>query len=158
MNEIERAITIRPPWSWGVLHAGKSPENRSRGAAGWKYRGRLWVHEALTWSPRGAEHPDIIQAWLDEHPEHPYRHIRQVPRGATDWHPGHVIGHVELEDIHIATGCCHPWGEDSYTEDEGHQVVEVAHLVFTDPVVLEVPIPARGHLGLWPIDPAAVAA
>ncbi len=31
-----RALTLRAPWAWAVLHAGKRVENRSRP---WRYRG-----------------------------------------------------------------------------------------------------------------------
>lgn len=38
-----RALSIRQPWAWAVLHGGKDVENR-----GWRtsYRGRFWVHAA----------------------------------------------------------------------------------------------------------------
>ena len=29
MSELQRAISIRPPWAWAVVHAGKDVENRS---------------------------------------------------------------------------------------------------------------------------------
>ncbi len=36
---VEKAITIRQPWAWAILHAGKDCENRSRrmAAPGWYY-------------------------------------------------------------------------------------------------------------------------
>ncbi len=40
-----RALSIRQPWAWAILHAGKDVENR-----GWRtsYRGRLVIHAAKT--------------------------------------------------------------------------------------------------------------
>jgi hypothetical protein len=37
------AISIRQPWAWLILHAGKDHENRT-----WqtKFRGPLWIHAA----------------------------------------------------------------------------------------------------------------
>jgi hypothetical protein len=36
-----RALTVRQPWAWAILHAGKDTENR-----GWstRYRGPLVIH------------------------------------------------------------------------------------------------------------------
>lgn len=148
------ALTVRPPWSWAIIHAGKLVENRSRGALGWRRHvgSRLWVHTAATWSDRGAHDHRIITAWLDAHPDYEHRGIRQVPRNTPPpgWLPGHVIGHVELEDVHLAAGCCEPWGESTYTEGSGRLVTDVVHLVLADPVALAEPVPAMGRLGLWP--------
>ncbi|MGC4075454.1 MAG: ASCH domain-containing protein [Rubrivivax sp.] len=35
------ALSIRQPWAWLILHAGKDVENRT-----WptRYRGRVWIH------------------------------------------------------------------------------------------------------------------
>lgn len=36
-----KAISIRQPWAWLILHAGKDIENRPRN---WNFRGKLYVH------------------------------------------------------------------------------------------------------------------
>ena len=38
-----KAISIRQPWAWLILHAGKDIENRSRH---WNFRGKLYIHAA----------------------------------------------------------------------------------------------------------------
>ena len=40
-----RAISVRPPWAWAILHAGKDIENRT-----WKtkLRGTIAVHASQT--------------------------------------------------------------------------------------------------------------
>lgn len=38
-----KALSIRQPWAWLILHAGKDIENRSRH---WNFRGKLYVHAA----------------------------------------------------------------------------------------------------------------
>ena len=63
------ALSLRQPWAWAILHAGKTIENRTA----WKgcaYRGPVWIHaakgctrkeyaEAETWmSDRGLPRPD----------------------------------------------------------------------------------------------------
>ena len=55
-----RALTIRQPWAWAIVHAGKDVENRS-----WKNRyasGTIAVHagmglDALSALPRGVKRP-----------------------------------------------------------------------------------------------------
>ena len=142
----ERALTVRPPWSWAIIHGGKLVENRSQGAVGWRYRGRLWIHAAKGWSGRGATDPRVVEAVLRQHPPGSLQ---------PEWHPGHVIGSVELVDVHPASGCCEPWGEETYppANPEARPPGRVTHLILENPVPLEVPIPARGRLGLWPFDP-----
>lgn len=40
-----RALSIRQPWAWAILHAGKDIENRK-----WRtqYRGRFFIHASKT--------------------------------------------------------------------------------------------------------------
>jgi hypothetical protein len=47
-----KALSVRNPWGWAILHAGKSIENRS-----WptKYRGPLLIHAGLRDDVRGWE-------------------------------------------------------------------------------------------------------
>lgn len=40
----ERAISIRQPWAWAILNAGKDVENRSRRT---HYRGSICIHASL---------------------------------------------------------------------------------------------------------------
>ena len=74
-----KAISVRQPWAWAILHAGKDIENRS-----WNthYRGELLIHasatldrEHLGW-PKRIRLPDLLD----------------LPRGA-------IVGIVELVDV-----------------------------------------------------------
>lgn len=40
-----KAISIRQPWAWAIIHAGKDIENRSRATS---HRGHLLIHAAKT--------------------------------------------------------------------------------------------------------------
>lgn len=42
---IIKALSIRQPWAYAILHLGKDIENRSRGTS---YRGRFLIHAAKT--------------------------------------------------------------------------------------------------------------
>lgn len=152
-----RAITVRQPWAWSIEAASADPdakliENRSGGAAGWKHRGLLFIHAGERWSDRGADDPRVLRilppAGIDRG-----RLLRESHRYADErWHGfrwGAVIAVAHLEDIHLASGCCAPWGEQRYTTASGHLVDQVTHLILADVRRLEDPVPARGMLGLW---------
>lgn len=47
-----RVLTVWQPWAWATIHAGKSPENRSRYTS---YRGLLLIHAGRTVDPDGIE-------------------------------------------------------------------------------------------------------
>lgn len=131
-----RAITVRQPWAWQILHQGKNVENRTRNIAG-KYRGPIAIHAALK---------------TDE------LALARLPMRAPDWVTaprifdyGVILGVVDLVDVHqSAPFCCgSEWGELLWG---GH------HLVLANPR----PIPrrqqprCRGALGLWTPPPDLV--
>jgi hypothetical protein len=135
-----RLLTVRQPWAEAIARAEADPtaklvENRSRGFPK-RYRGLVGIH---------AGQAEARNGWLD------YRVRELQPRP----HPmeaayGAVIALADLADVHPATGCCQPWGEDSYQPNnpEDRPVGQVTHLVL-DRVVRIRPVPAKGALGLW---------
>ena len=56
-----KAITVRQPWAWAIVHGGKTIENR---ALAWSYRGPLAIHAGLRWSERGGADTRVIQAFV----------------------------------------------------------------------------------------------
>jgi ASCH domain len=44
------ALTVRQPWAWAIIHAGKDVENRSWPTS---YRGPLAIHAATKTDPNG---------------------------------------------------------------------------------------------------------
>lgn len=136
-----RCITIKQPWALATVFPSedrKDIENRSRGAIGWKHRGLTVVHAGAGWSERGANDPRIIDL-LGGRPE------RDDPR----FHYKAAIGVFELADIHVASGCCEPWGEHEYVQADGSMVLEVTHLLLDDMMMLPNPVPCDGKLGIW---------
>ncbi|MFJ4174017.1 hypothetical protein [Microbacterium sp. NPDC089696] len=145
-----RIMTVRPPWSNLIINHGKDVENRSTNIAG-AYRGPVAIHAGLRQMPAGD------RAW----------HVASAAGMDTDrydgeeLHLGHIIGVVDLVDVHSASvigGCgrlvhdcpehgtcrthCSEWGEGPSPSGWFH------HLVLTSPRALETPIPYRGRLGL----------
>lgn len=134
-----KAITIREPWCSAVADGHKLTENRRRGFPH-SYRGTVLLHWSLEWSNRGLVDPRIHDAYADAMPEALERARRYM---------GNVIGQAELVDVHPDAGCCRPWGESEYAENNGTVRADVVHLVFERPQRWASPIRARGKLGLW---------
>jgi len=130
-----RALTVRQPWAWQIIHQRKDIENRTRNIAG-KYRGPVAIHAA---------------ALKDDHLA-----MARLPMHAPDWvtaprifDRGVILGVVDLIDAHqsnnrhrLVDACC----TSEWAEQWG-----VWHLVFANPRPLKRRdcIPCRGALGLW---------
>ncbi|NLA29964.1 MAG: hypothetical protein GX875_10010 [Propionibacterium sp.] len=174
-----KAITIRQPWAWAVIHADKTVENRSRNIAG-DYRGLVAIHAGLKIDEVGQHDPLIREAWTGEtrlagDPDRPGSYHDVPWRKAFSY--GRVIGVADLVDAHHATDCY-----DADTKrlialynsgPEGRKEVEAMpdngcggiigkarfcslwahdemfHLVFANPRLIVCPVPVRGQLGLW---------
>lgn len=123
------AITVRQPWAWAILHAGKDVENRPWAPT---YRGPVWIHASANqerlWVPgAGDVHELYARAWRF--------HGERIPYGC-------IIGRVTITGVHHADECpaggCSTWAApDQY------------HLQLADPITLEHPVKTRGKLRLW---------
>lgn len=116
-----RALTVRQPWAWQIIHQRKNVENRTRNVAG-NYRGPVAIHAALR----------ADEAALRCLPARPPSFVT-APRV---FHYGAILGVVDLIDVvdHSPSAFALP----------GHK-----HLVLTNPRPLSQPLPWRGALGLW---------
>lgn len=120
-----KAITLRTPNAWAVIHADKDVENRTRRT---HHRGQLYIHAGRTWSNGG-----IIAL-----------KARGISVGQAHTTAGMVIGTVDLVDCHHAADCktedslCSSWALPDHW-----------HWVLTNPQPLKEPFPAGGQLGLW---------
>lgn len=149
MTDSYPALTVRPPWSWALLH-GKTVENRS-----WEmtYRGPLWLHAGSRsrWDPAGADSPLVQEAWLKVtgFPDVPHgtakdiglhRNSDRIPFGA-------ITALLEVTGCHHDAECgqpekgkwtCSPWSAFGQFHIEVRVIQE-----------LPEPVPCRGMLGLW---------
>jgi len=121
-----KCITIRNPWAWAIIFAGKDVENRS-----WptRVRGRVAVHVSA--SMTRDDYRFAVEFIAGIAPQ------LQVP-GFADMQPllGHIIGTVEVVDsVRTSTS---PW----YMGDHAH--------VLARPVPC-TPIPYKGRLGYFEI-------
>jgi len=120
------ALSVRQPWAWAIVYAGKDIENRSWQAVnhGLRRRGRVAIHAA-----KGLTRDEYLEA---------YEFMRAIgvtcpPAGALE--RGGIIGSVEVVDV--VTESASPW----FFGPRG--------LVLRDPTSCEF-IPAIGQLGYFP--------
>lgn len=129
-----KALSLTRPWTWLVLHGGKTTENRV-----WQtsYRGPVVVHGALSQDVRAViPFLDLLRDPAAGAFEDALTDGRAMATG--------LLGVVDL------VGCC-------TTEMTGDGVCSCgpwampgqAHWQLANPRPFRVPIPAKGALGLW---------
>jgi hypothetical protein len=130
-STIMKAISIRPPWAWAILHAGKDIENRT-----WrtKVRGTIAVHASQALSR-------LYYEWA-------VKKIRKVaPRAKVPPYEamvrGAIVGLVEI------VGC------EKRTKSKWH-VAKHYGFVLAKPRALPKSIYWKGRLGFWDV-PASIA-
>lgn len=135
----EFALSVRQPWAYGIIHAGKDIENRSwnrrfaAGRAGLDFRGRIAVHAAKGMTRD--EYEDAVHSFRIAGAKCPPAH--ELLRGG-------IIGTVTIVDVVRQSSS--PW----FYGPNG--------LVLRDPEPVEF-IPCTGMLGFfrWLPNPEASA-
>lgn len=129
------ALSVRQPWAWAIVHAGKDIENRSAGAvrAGGMRPGRICVHAAAGMTAR--EYRWAV--WRMGRMGIAVPRPDTLPRGA-------VVGAVTV--VGIVERSDSPW----FGGPLG--------LVLRNPAPVEPPVPASGALGYFTWSPSAAAA
>ena len=125
-----KALTVRQPWAWAVIHGGKNVENRR-----WRttYRGLLLIHAAKDPDPDPETPADLLWTMADPGG---YGQPRTAFRAR-----GAIIGLVYLADV--LTDSPSRWA-----------AVGRYHWVLEFPSPVDPPLPCVGRPGLW--DPPAV--
>lgn len=121
-----KAISIRPPWAWAILHAGKDIENRT-----WKTKmqGTIAVHASQTMSRQYYE-----------------ASLKEIKKISPDVHiptydamvRGAIVGIVDV------VGC------EEHTKSKW-QVRDHYGFLLANPRVLREPIPCNGRLNFWEV-------
>lgn len=137
-----KAITVRQPWAWAIMQAGKNVENRSRNIVG-SYRGPLVIHAAQRLDPDAlnecaARSGHSVSSLIGT--------LLYNPMGEQ----GAALGIVDLIDSHESWECAsleecpdHARHCSRWAEGNGR------HLVLSNPRPFAEPIPYKGRLGLW---------
>ncbi len=131
-----RALSVRAPWWWAILHAGKDIENRSRRHS---FRGRVWLH-ASKWY-----RPDIVAA--------DRRAAREcmTAAGNLEWRgPAH---HAAMAPVRNFGGCIVGSVEivDCVTASPSPWFFGPVGFVLREPIPLARPVPCKGALGFFPV-------
>ena len=150
-----RILTVRQPWAWAIIHAGKNVENRTRNLAG-DYRGPVAIHAGRV-AVDGEDNLWNAPLFFDALRAAPSESRKAMSvRGA-------IIGVVDLVDVHHAAECVYvgPVVEDFdgnfISQDVTHcsawaEDANVYHLELADPRALATPLAYRGGLGLRRLD------
>ena len=129
-----KALSVRAPWWWFILHAGKDIENRD-----WptRFRGTVYLH-ASKWFNLAEVHEDAVEA-MDI-----FRSIQTgFGAGATMTFRemksvgGCIVGKVDIVDCVSKSDS--PWFFGKYG------------FVLSNPVAFENPIPFKGALGFFDV-------
>jgi hypothetical protein len=129
MNRSIPALSIRQPFAWAILHAGKNVENREWAT---RYRGRIRIHAAKTWDEEGYE-------WLKN--EGDCDTFLPAPYDPA-WFPlGAYVGEVTV------TNCVQY--DTAFAAAENPWAFGPWCWVLADPIAYPEPIPGRGYPGLY---------
>ena len=135
-----QAISLRQPWAWAVIEAGKDVENRD-----WKsaYRGPLVIHAATYGLDHARGGPD---SFIGEHRN--YLTLQRANPGAhatppADLRYGGFIGIVDMIDC--VSSSSSPWYMGAWA------------FVLANPRPLPF-VRARGYPGFFPVEPASLPA
>ena len=133
------ALSVRQPWCWAILHAGKRIENRD-----WRtsFRGRVLLHASKGCTRE--EYEDSADFIRDAEPGLVVPLLAELPRGA-------LVGAMTI------TGCV-----EVHIDALGDAVPSAAipvpqlrwacgpyGLLLADMVALPRPVPCKGALGFW---------
>lgn len=132
-----KALSIRQPWAWAILHAGKDIENRD-----WRthMRGRVLVHASKAMTPD--EYEAALGFMHDLSRTRPFTSGLALP-GMKTLPRGVLLGSVEIVDCVKASSS--PWFFGTFG------------FVLRDPQPLPTPIPFIGKLGFFDVPDDIVA-
>jgi hypothetical protein len=121
-----KAITVRQPWAWAIIHAGKDIENRS-----WKtnLRGRIAIHAGAGMTR--AEYEEGCKSILRRKPKIKIPAYEDMVRSA-------IVGMVEIVD------CIERSGSTWHTKGS-------IGFVLARPKKLPEPIKCKGALKFWDV-------
>lgn len=138
MSQVEHprvALSIRQPWAWAIIHAGKDIENRSWST---NFRGRLHIHaskkfdlDGYDWIRLNARQLGIRRPLLNDMPT------------PSEFYRGGIIGAVTLADC--VTHSPSRWFSGPYG------------FVLKDPMPTAAQIQCRGRLGIFQPDDETLA-
>jgi hypothetical protein len=128
-----KALSIRAPWWWFILHAGKDIENRD-----WptKFRGTVYVHASKWWSKSAVIEDAHVAMDCYERADVPCK--AEMKWEAMKARGGCIVGTVDIVDC--VSESKSPWFFGQYG------------FVLANPRALPEPIPCKGALGFFDVN------
>lgn len=148
-----KALAIRQPWAWAILHAGKDVENRDwkEWNPGLKYRGRFLIHASAGMTK--AEYEDCLDTLHTISRSHPFPDGLTLPAFG-ELERGGIVGMANIVDAISETDGAHsvagiralnsPWFFGPF----GLVIAEAKPLPF---------VPIKGMLGFFDMPRALMA-
>lgn len=146
-----KCISIRQPWVWAIMTAGKRCENRDWST---KYRGPLLIHAAIGMTK--AEYAEFQFFWEYHFPRRDLQSYPKLPPAA-ELKRGGIVGQCQLIDVIMhkdtvpvgvspvkAESFVRPWFQGRY----GLILADVKPVPF---------VPYRGALGLFDVPDRVIA-
>ena len=131
-----KALSVRQPWAWAIMHAGKDVENRTRIT---RYRGPLAIHATKCTRDQYARAAGMILSICGKAPP-PW----EVAKATF----GHVIGTVTVTDSR-----CEDFGDEMPESPWADDFSAWWMLADQSPCI---PFPVRGSLGLFYVPDASI--
>lgn len=135
MSEITKALSVRAPWWWAILH-GKPVENRD-----WytNFRGVVWLHASKHWSRREIEEDTetILEMAAADGISMPIPDVAEMLEAC-----GCIVGSIEVVD------CVRSHPSAFFVGQYG--------FVLRNPVPLIPAVPCKGALGFFDIPPGLI--
>lgn len=126
-NEQLFALTIKEPWLWAILHGGKRIENRSYSPPARFAHARIALHASKSYDQDGAD----------------FLWHRNLTFTQLDLRPGCIVATALIDGCTMSSD--DPWFFGPFG------------WLLSDIRILMQPLPARGMLGLWPVNDVLVA-
>lgn len=128
-----KAISLRQPWPWFILHAGKNLENRS-----WTmpYRGPVLIHSSKWWDEEEIE-DDLDTAASIASMNGTMPTCGRPPLSSLRKELGHIVGMATIVD--------------ATTESESLWFFGPKAFVLENPVAFPGPVPCRGERGIFTV-------
>lgn len=128
-------LSVRQPWAWAIFNAGKDVENRDWSTP---VRGLIGIHAGKGMTRR--EYEDFVGFYESRHRccTHPDLGVcigQPSTPPIDELERGVVLGVAHL--VACSTNVESPWFQGEYG------------FVLLNPVLLPMPIPAKGRLGWW---------
>lgn len=131
-----KCLSVRQPWAWAILHAGKDVENRTWAPSPKLLQpgDRLAIHASKSFDVDGLR-------WICEHADELGLMLADIPIDPKAYPVGCVVGSVEF------VGSINP--DDLQTFNAGRWFFGPIGWLVQNPAALSEPVPMKGRLGLF---------